>query len=186
MAVDPGVEEDEAGHKTHALAPAVLEYVPAGHATHTAEEFAPTTFENVPAGHDEHDVAPNDEYLPATHIMHEEQVDIKSTPSNMKFVIKDVVAVLMYSSTTSKPATSAFAFCSKLLTSKAFDATTTFGVVLSIAVFVPVLEIVTPFTVKEYCFVDVMYVNTTVIQTFSIILPDKHVSSVNKPTHKPH
>ncbi len=48
--VDPGVEKDEAGHKTHALAPA-NEYVPAGHGTHTLALLAPVAFEYVPAGH---------------------------------------------------------------------------------------------------------------------------------------
>ena len=72
--VDPTVEEDEAGHNTHALAPAVLEYVPAGHCTHALAFVAPETPENAPAGHVTHALtllAPVAiEYAPAGHGTH--------------------------------------------------------------------------------------------------------------------
>jgi hypothetical protein len=75
MTVDPGVEEDEAGHKTHALAPAVLEYVPAGHNTHVFTLVAPAAPEYAPAGHETHALellAPvTPEYAPAEQFVHE-------------------------------------------------------------------------------------------------------------------
>ena len=62
------------GHITHALAPAVLEYVPVGHKTHVFGLVAPTAPEYAPAGHGTHvfelfaPVAP--EYVPATQLRH--------------------------------------------------------------------------------------------------------------------
>ena len=48
----PGKENVRgAGHEAHALAPAVLEYVPPGHRTHALAFVAPTSPENVPVMH---------------------------------------------------------------------------------------------------------------------------------------
>ena len=58
---DPTGEDDPAAHAAHALAPAAIEYVPAGQFTHALALLAPVTPENAPAGHCTHaadEVAP--------------------------------------------------------------------------------------------------------------------------------
>jgi hypothetical protein len=68
----PGKDVNPAGHKVHALAPAVLEYVPAVQFMHA---LAPCTFEYAPAGHDTHVSAlfapVTLEYVPAVQFMHD-------------------------------------------------------------------------------------------------------------------
>jgi hypothetical protein len=64
------VEYVPAGHATHALAPETPENAPAGHGTHTAEELAPDTFEYAPAGHGTHVLAPPAlAYMPAAQLI---------------------------------------------------------------------------------------------------------------------
>ena len=74
MAADPRLEDEELGHAVHALAAAVLEYVPAGHETHVLALVAPATDEYAPAGQLTHAlelVAPvTFEYVPAVQFTH--------------------------------------------------------------------------------------------------------------------
>jgi len=71
----PGRDVKNAVHDAHALAPAVLEYVPAGHGTHALALLAPVAPEYAPAGHDTQTlallapVAP--EYVPAEQFVHD-------------------------------------------------------------------------------------------------------------------
>ncbi len=64
---DPRADEVRSGHKTQALAPAVLPYVPAGHETHVFALFAPVTPENASGRHAIHVLA--DKYHPASQII---------------------------------------------------------------------------------------------------------------------
>jgi hypothetical protein len=58
MDVDPAAKVEElAGHVVHVLAPAVIEYFPAGHDTHVLAFVAPATPENEPAGQLTHALA---------------------------------------------------------------------------------------------------------------------------------
>lgn len=70
MDVDPRADEAQDGHAVHALAPTVIEYVPAGHKTHVFTLLPPDVAEYAPAGQFTHaadDVAPVAfEYVPAT------------------------------------------------------------------------------------------------------------------------
>ena len=72
--VDPRADEAPSGHALHALAAAVLEYVPAGHRTHVLALVAPATDEYAPAGQLTHTlelVAPvRFEYVPAVQFTH--------------------------------------------------------------------------------------------------------------------
>ena len=74
MDADPRAEEARSGHAVHALAPAVLEYVPAGHRTHVLALLAPETPEYAPAGHETHALAllapVTLEYAPALQFAH--------------------------------------------------------------------------------------------------------------------
>ncbi len=75
MDVDPAAKVEElAGHVVHVLAPAVLEYLPAGHDTHVLAFVAPATVEYAPAGHGTHAVAllapETPEYVPAEQFVH--------------------------------------------------------------------------------------------------------------------
>ena len=73
-ALAPAVTEYvPAGHKTHVfalLAPDVPEYDPAGQDVHVAEEFAPISAEYVPATQLTHALAPAAEYVPTGHKSH--------------------------------------------------------------------------------------------------------------------
>ena len=74
METDPRADEAPVGHAVHALAPAVTEYVPAGHKTHVFALLAPDVPEYAPGGQDVHvpeEFAPiSTEYVPATQLTH--------------------------------------------------------------------------------------------------------------------
>ena len=96
--------DGQAVHVKLAEAPTAVEYVPPAQSEQAAAVVAPVTLPYLPAGQPAHVLAAVALlYLPAPHAV---QVSVKSSPRTMRLVMAEAASVLMYSSTTKRPAMS--------------------------------------------------------------------------------
>ena len=96
--------DGQAVHVKLAEAPTAVEYVPPAQSEQAAAVVAPVTLPYLPAGQPAHVLAAVALlYLPAPHAV---QVSVKSSPRTMRLAMAEVASVLMYSSTTKRPAMS--------------------------------------------------------------------------------
>jgi hypothetical protein len=169
-------ELELAGHARHVVAfvaPVAVEYVPAAQSVHAALPIAVLYFPDTQAAHgppsgpvnpalqpaDTHAVTlelPTAELVPAGHATQPvaaHSVPVRSTPFTIALAIAVVASGMRNSSTAKRPAMSPlkkYSVVEKMLLPMNVEDT-----VLSVTPVVPVLVVVTPFTVNETTLVDV-------------------------------